>query len=333
MKTSQKQISLFGEEKSTFLQEDFHVSHTAQPENDLEQRMIDISGRKCLEQFGRFSRHGLWAKTFAGLLIGMEGWYSTRCKLTWKLKGMKYNRSYFQLRVSALPTKDIGFGLLPTVVPESRGKRSEEGLNKRHSMEIQDMAVRGLLPTPRACESVERRNLKTVVDKVENGGDVTLTTLARYDKEFGTKMLPTPAARDVKGCNSEDHVKGLNGNKMNHMGQLPNYVKYKMLPTPTSADGGKLGGKENQDSLTKRLKTGVLPTPNARDYKGGRSIEGLEAAGRNHTNSLPDAFAQSGSSSQLNPRFVAEMMGYPPDWLELPFLNTETNQLKPTGTL
>lgn len=36
------------------------------------------------------------------------------------------------------------------------------------------------------------------------------------------------------------------------------------------------------------------------------------------------------STSQLNPRFVAEMMGYPPDWLELPFLNSESNQLKPT---
>jgi DNA (cytosine-5)-methyltransferase 1 len=30
--------------------------------------------------------------------------------------------------------------------------------------------------------------------------------------------------------------------------------------------------------------------------------------------------------SQLNPRFVAEMMGFPTDWTILPFLNGETNQ-------
>jgi hypothetical protein len=30
-------------------------------------------------------------------------------------------------------------------------------------------------------------------------------------------------------------------------------------------------------------------------------------------------------NSQLNPLFVLEMMGFPPDWTELPFLNGETN--------
>jgi hypothetical protein len=29
----------------------------------------------------------------------------------------------------------------------------------------------------------------------------------------------------------------------------------------------------------------------------------------------------SSKTSQLNPRFVAEMMGFPPNWTELPFLN------------
>jgi hypothetical protein len=37
-------------------------------------------------------------------------------------------------------------------------------------------------------------------------------------------------------------------------------------------------------------------------------------------------------NSQLNPRFVAEMMGFPPNWTELPFLNGEQNQLKDTET-
>ena len=39
-----------------------------------------------------------------------------------------------------------------------------------------------------------------------------------------------------------------------------------------------------------------------------------------------------GIHSRTNPRFVAEMMGFPPNWTELPFQNGETNQLKHTET-
>jgi hypothetical protein len=44
----------------------------------------------------------------------MEGWYLKRCALTWKLVGTPYNRLYFQLQVSALPTEEIESGLLLT---------------------------------------------------------------------------------------------------------------------------------------------------------------------------------------------------------------------------
>jgi DNA (cytosine-5)-methyltransferase 1 len=39
---------------------------------------------------------------------------------------------------------------------------------------------------------------------------------------------------------------------------------------------------------------------------------------------------QTGSNSQLNPLFVAEMMGFPPNWTVLPFQSGETNQLRDT---
>jgi hypothetical protein len=85
-------------------------------------------------------------------------------------------------------------------------------------------------------------------------------------------------------------------------------------------------------SLTSQVTYGMLPTPATRDHKGARKTETLHAAGRNETNSLPDAFSQLGKSSQLNPRFVAEMMGFPVNWTELPFQNGVTNQSRPTAT-
>jgi hypothetical protein len=124
-----------------------------------------------------------------------------------------------------------------------------------------------------------------------------------------------------------------------------NETEFGLLPTPTlkNVTGGAVqvnengkrqnkGGTEFSAQMHDLAKSGMLPTPATRDYKGARKTETLEAAGRNETNSLPDAFAQAGKSSQLNPRFVAEMMGFPPNWTELPFQSGEQNQLKDTET-
>lgn len=70
----------------------------------------------------------------------------------------------------------------------------------------------------------------------------------------------------------------------------------------------------------------VMADTESTGLEGARSKEALEDAGRNEKNSLPDAFAQPGTTSQLNHRFVAEMMGFPVNWTELPFLSSETNQ-------
>ena len=57
---------------------------------------------------------GLLAKMFVDLLAGMEGWYSTRCTMTWKGKAMKSSRFLFQLLVSTHHTEGIESGLLLT---------------------------------------------------------------------------------------------------------------------------------------------------------------------------------------------------------------------------
>lgn len=103
METLPRQTSLFGEDELTSLQADSHVSHTAKQGNDLVRKTSAIYGQRCLERFERFNRAGSWARTFAGLLIGMEGWSSMRCKLTWSLRGTKSNRFYFQLRGVGAP--------------------------------------------------------------------------------------------------------------------------------------------------------------------------------------------------------------------------------------
>lgn len=79
-------------------------------------------------------------------------------------------------------------------------------------------------------------------------------------------------------------------------------------------------------SLTAMGMNGMLPTPTSTDYKGARKRETLIKNGRGETNSLPDAFSQVGKTSHLNPLFVAEMMGFPPDWTVLPFQSGALNR-------
>jgi hypothetical protein len=98
----------------------------------------------------------------------MEGWYSTKCKLTWKIKGTKYNRFLFQLQVSTLRTEGTEFGLLPTVnaqdwntgtKPETYQARKlrhqEKGVNLQ--MSLRQMAMgSAMLPTPMASDCGEK---------------------------------------------------------------------------------------------------------------------------------------------------------------------------------
>lgn len=114
-----------------------------------------------------------------------------------------------------------------------------------------------------------------------------------------------------------------------------------MLPTPQAIDGNGQGrdlrlkkdcsrDPEQPGSWRGDLKDfavkGMLPTPKTQD-----SRHALKDRGKSNLGEEMSQWGQdNGIGSQLNPPFVAEMMGFPPDWTELPFLSGETNPSKPT---
>ena len=120
----------------------------------------------------------------------------------------------------------------------------------------------------------------------------------------------------------------------------------KLLKTPCAADAHteNMSKKEqkfgNSGTLAQEVQTGfiyqrgMLPTPPATDYKGAYSPEAMVSKdGINRANLLRNVYIhfgeewkqKDGKTSQLNPRFVAEMMGFPPNWTESPFQSGETN--------
>jgi hypothetical protein len=99
--------------------------------------------------------------------------------------------------------------------------------------------------------------------------------------------------------------------------------------------------------LTQLAEAGMLGTPTARLHaRSERFAEGRTMNPQEFANAmLPTPTATSdpkggctrhdpthGKTSQLNPRFVAEMMGFPVNWTELPFQSGERNQSNPTAT-
>lgn len=142
-------------------------------------------------------------------------------------------------------------------------------------------------------------------------------------------LLPTPMARDYSPRGPNCLQKG-----------LPEIIREMLLPTPTATEihhrqrverwkrQGRVSmhetenGEKNPNGLTDFLDFhGLLPTPTARDWKGAPTLENFKRKGKTpHQGSLPDFFARAGRSFQLNPLFVAEMMGFPVNWTVLPFL-------------
>ena len=242
MKMLQKQISLFTEEELIYSQVAFLVSHTQAQASDLGKRTSDTSGRICSESFQKLSQPTLWAKTFADLLIGQEGWSSKKCALTWKVKGTKYNRYYCQLVPSVRHTEGIEFGLL--------------------------------LKTPCAADAY-----------TEN--------LSKKETKFGNSGT---LAQEIASGFVENRMKGL-------------------LPTPSVADT--FGTPKRPDQIS-QTETGWIRKSDNTGTTFGAKLNDVAPI-------IAGAEYKRGQPSQLNPRFVAEMMGFPPNWTELPFQSGDKN--------
>ena len=127
--------------------------------------------------------------------------------------------------------------------------------------------------------------------------------------ETGCGLLPTPMSTEVRHQKRVQELKAAGGNTFHSRANgetQPNGLMYfiefhVMLITPSSTDG--IRANFTMESLTKHKK------------KYAESSNLAEQI----------AHKVGGGTSQLNPRFVAEMMGFPPDWTELPFLNGGKN--------
>ena len=143
---------------------------------------------------------------------------------------------------------------------------------------------------------------------------------------YPVELLPTPTAID--GGTGRIN-KSLSPNAKERP-TLALSAKMGLLPTPNAREADKYSKKYNPNSqmgtaLTAMAVNGMLPTPTASCYNTGTPADRKDRKARK--SQLNHLIARkTGHASQLNPLFVAEMMGFPPDWTVLPFQSGGRNR-------
>ena len=174
-----------------------------------------------------------------------------------------------------------------------RGRRNPKKGKTDHSLGLEDMAVAKLLPTPTAIDKGGGR-----INRSPSPNAADRPTLALAARKG---LLPTPTAMEIKHSN---RVKGLKEQGVKGMYSRKN-------------------GALRPNGLTDFLDfNGMMSTPSARDWKGCTNPGVKKVNGNVYGETLPDTVKKvTGSTSQLNPLFVEEMMGFPLMWTALPFLS------------
>lgn len=350
MKTLPKQTSQSGTAKSMFSQEDSPANLSPSLAEERERTITATSGHRCFERYGRYTQLGSLVKT----LMESRRWWSPAKSLRWdaqtifskrityterkadspstksvqtsKPKDIPSNRLLFQLVPSEHRTEETESGLLPTVqtqglkqcnkkgktefVPldllptpnamdiahkdmeiNERGRRNPKRGKTDHSLGLEYMAVAKLLPTP--CSIEATKFTKTINPNSQMGQGLTALAV--------NGLLPTPTAMEVKHSNrvkglKEQGVKGMYSRKNGALrpNGLTDFLDFHYLLTPMAADG----------------------------MRANMNMQALKNHNKEKANlSKQIAHKVGGGTSQLNPLFVEEMMGFPLMWTALPFLS------------
>lgn len=333
-----------------FSQEDSPANLSPSLAEERERTITATSGHRCFERYGRYTPLGSLVKT----LMESRRWWSPAKSLRWdaqtifskrityterkadspstksvqtsKPKDIPSNRLLFQLVPSEHHTEETVFGLLPTVqtqglkqcnkkgktefVPldllptpnamdiahkdmeiNERGRRNPKNGKTDHSLGLEDMAVAKLLPTP--CSIEATKFTKTINPNSQMGQGLTALAV--------NGLLPTPTAMEVKHSKrvkglKEQGAKGMYSRKNGALrpNGLTDFLDFHYLLTPMAADG-----------MRANMKMQALKNHNKENANLAEQI----------------AHKVGGGTSQLNPLFVEEMMGFPLMWTALPFLS------------
>jgi hypothetical protein len=238
--------------------------------------------------------------------------------------------SGFVYRRGILPTPTTQEIAHPDAEISPTGRRlAKNGNGNSHSMGLADLAHNELLPTPLVGNFHNgRRNMTAGMErKMATGWTVELNDRATLG------LLPTPVVC-LDGVYADK-----NPNSKRHSMSIATMAYHGMLPTPRAnrVNGldlynPKIANRNNgnlEEAISAILIKGLMPTPTTSSRNGGTAKEREDGVSRR--SELNHLVAQEcGTTSQLSPLFVEEMMGFPTGWILLPFLKESSVPREPS---
>ena len=286
MKTSQRQIFQNGGDASTCSPQASPASPSAWPDSERERTMTATSGRRLSALCVKSDPLG----SLARMLLESSRWFSPARRLKWEAVPLFSTRITYTERSSSTSSKPSAKTSSVKDIPSSR-------------------LLFRLVPSERPTEGT------------------------------GCGLLPTVQTQGLKRCNAEGRTEFM------PLGLLPTPMGTEIRHERRVKELKKAGGqtfhsRKNGETRPNGLMDymdfhGLLPTPTTRDYKGSVSPQGMTRKnGKNRDDMLSNIPVMvgehcqqtGGKTSQLNPLFVEEMMGFPSMWTTLPFLSPNGEQ-------
>ena len=287
---------------------DFPVSPSAAQVREEGGMMTAFSGRKLCALLETSDPAGCYLKT----LLGFSTFWNPKVSLKWKSKRLTffvrtshakrirlssdYSEESLEQSLQKLGQLDILFPLLTTAA---------QSFCVFQLAPWEHLTVEtgyGLLPTPLAT-AIEEPVAQWLKRTSQPGKERNppLQIIAALNEILKGRLIPTPTAIDSTGATA------------------------RMKSTATKP------GSMHAMTLSRII--ALIPTPTATDAKGSTTQRGLvRKDGQLRTDQLRNIPAMTGQAGQLNPRFVAEMMGFPPDWTISPFQNGAKKAYTPMAT-
>jgi len=283
---------------------DFPVSPSAQRENEWAARMTVSSGLKLLESLALSGPSGLYLKT----LLACSAFWNQHHFLEWKYKRLSFfvrTKTGKQIKPSSVSSEES--------LELSSTKLGELDIYFPHLVTAhQSLCVFQLVPSAPRIAGTGYGLLPTPVASQRKESSVHWAT--RYQADNRRPKSPTLiVALDLL-------IQASHNNLILDSQAVSSYRQ-------------RTGPLSNLHRVIAKMKMGFFPTPTATDAKGSITAGGLTRKdGRTRADSLRNIPAITGLAGQLNPLFVAEMMGFPVDWTLSAFQNGATKASTPLAT-
>lgn len=195
---------------------------------------------------------------------------------------------------------------------------------KRLKWDAQTISSKRITYTERKADSHSKKSARILKQQdIQSSRLIFQLAVSEHpteEKESG--LLPTVQTQGLKRCNPKGKTE---------------FFPLDLLPTPTVLDKGTgrinkslSPGAKARPTLALSAKKGLLPTPCASEAtKFTKKLNSKSQMGKSLTamacnNMIPVPSSKkvtAGKTSQLNPIYVEEMMGFPLMWTALPFLS------------